>query len=126
MTTMQMQAYKEVQKSTVMSGREIEVAALTTTAQKLIDCQKHWQEEGHFQKLDEALRLNQRLWTIFQAEMLRADNPLPEDIKNNILSLSLFIDRQILDILTEPVPEKLDNLINININIAAGLRNIGN
>jgi flagellar protein FlaF len=122
MTAMQMQAYREVQKKSVLSGREIEATALTNTAHRLIECQKHWDEEGHFQRLDEALRLNQRLWTIFQTEMVRGDNPLPEEIKKNILDLSLFIDRQIIDAMCEPKPEKLDILINININLASGLR----
>ncbi|MBA4394382.1 MAG: flagellar biosynthesis regulator FlhF [Desulfobacca sp.] len=123
MTAMQMQAYRAVQKTAVSSGREIEAAALTNTAQRLIECQKRWDEEGHFQRLDEALRLNQKVWTVFQSEMVRADNPLPEDIKKNLLELSLFIDRQIIDTMCAPQSEKLDILINININLAAGLRN---
>jgi flagellar protein FlaF len=117
-----MQAYRTVQKTAVTSGREVEAIALTNTAQRLIDCQKQWNEDGHFLRLDEALRLNQKLWTIFQSEMVRPDNPLPEEIKKNILELSLFIDRQIINTLMEPQPEKLDILINININLAAGLR----
>lgn len=120
---MQMQAYKDVQRSAATSGRDIEAAALSNTALRLTECKQHWDEEGHFKRLDEALRLNQKLWTIFQGEMVRQDNPLPEAIKRNILELSLFVDRQIIDIMHTPHPEKLDILINININLAAGLRN---
>ena len=116
-----LQAYKSVQKST-LTGRDVEAAALTNAALKLTDCKKHWGDEGHFQRLDEALRTNQRIWTIFQTEAAREDNPLPELVRKNILTLSLFIDRRIIEVMAQPAPDKLDIIINININIAAGLR----
>jgi flagellar protein FlaF len=122
MTATQMQAYRTAQKTAPSSGREIEALALTNAAQRLIECQKRWDEEGHFYRLDEALRLNRKLWTIFQTEMVRPDNPLPEEIKKNILELSLFVDRQMIDTLIAPKSEKLDIIININLNLAAGLR----
>jgi len=53
------------------------------------------------------------------------DNPLPEEVKHNLLSLSLFIDRRTFEALAYPAPEKLDILININLNVAAGLRGEG-
>jgi flagellar protein FlaF len=49
-------------------------------------------------------------------------NPLPKKLKEDLLSLSAFIDTRIFDILSFPSPEKLNAIINININIAAGLR----
>jgi flagellar biosynthesis activator protein FlaF len=52
----------------------------------------------------------------------KADNPLPEEIKRNIMRLSYFIDNQALDVLSDPGPQKLDIIIKINQNIAAGLR----
>jgi len=117
----QMQAYKSVQKST-LTGRDVEAAALTNAALKLSQCKELWGDEGHFQRLDEALRTNQRIWTIFQTEAAREDNPLPELVRKNILTLSLFIDRRIIEVMAQPAPDKLDIIINININIAAGLR----
>lgn len=118
----QLQAYKSVHKSTPSSGRELEASVLSGAALKLTLCQKLWGQEGHVQRLDEALRVNQQIWTIFQSEMTREDNPLAENIKRNILSLSLFIDRRIFEVMANPMPEKLDIIININLNLAAGLR----
>lgn len=118
----QLQTYKTVHKST-MSGREIEAAALTNAAIKLAECQRLWDQEGHFQRLDEALVLNQRIWTIFQSELSKEDNPLPKKLREDILSLSLFIDKRIFEIMSEPTPEKLSIIVNINLNLAAGLRN---
>ena len=68
-----------------------------------------------------ALRLNWRLWTIFQADVASDENPLPPGIKANILSLSVFIDKHTVGALTEPEERRLDVLININRNVAAGL-----
>ena len=55
-----------------------------------------------------------------------ADNPLPDEIKRNILALSFFVDRRTFDTLAYPAPEKLSILVNINLNVAAGLREGGN
>lgn len=62
------------------------------------------------------------LWSIFQAEVSDADNPLPKELKENILNLSLFIDKRTLEIMAFPSPEKLTAIIDINQNLAAGLR----
>jgi len=115
-------AYKKSMGST-LSGRELEASVLTKAAQLLKSCQDRWNDEGHFKRLDEALIFNQRIWTIFQDELIREDNPLPGQLRAGILQLSLFIDKRIIDIMSEPVPEKLNVIIDIDLNLAAGLRN---
>ena len=105
-----------------MSGREIEATVLTKAALKLKECQNNWNAENRDQKLDEALKFNQRIWSILQAELAKEDNPLPMQLKRDLISLSVFIDRRILETLAYPSPEKLSIIIDINNNIAAGLR----
>lgn len=114
-------AYKTVEKTTV-SGRETEARVLTEGASKLRNCQKKWADANRRELLDEALQYNQRIWTIFQAEVAKDDNPLPQAIKQDIFRLSRFVDKRIFDVMGSPSPEKLDILIKINENIAAGLR----
>lgn len=114
-------AYKSIEKTTV-SGRETEARVLTEGAAKLRDCQKRWNDPDRASVLDEALNYNQRIWTIFQAELTKDDNPLPNNIKVDLLRLSSFIDKRIFEVMAAPAPEKLNILININENIAAGLR----
>jgi flagellar protein FlaF len=116
-----MEAYESVNKST-LSGREIEAAVLTKAARKLKVCQDNWDADDRQANLDLALKFNQRIWSIFQGELAREDNPLPRKIKVDLLSLSAFIDRRIFEIIANPAPEKLTIIININNNIAAGLR----
>ena len=69
-----------------------------------------------------AVRINWQLWTILQAEMLDPDCPLPADIRSNGVSLANFIDKHSMELISNPVVAKLDVLININRELAAGLR----
>ena len=116
-----LRAYRNSQNITI-SGRELEASVLSKGANLLKLCQDSWEQEGHFARLDEALIFNQRVWTIFQDELIREDNPLPAQVRGNILKLSVFIDKRIIEIMRDPSPDKLDIIININLNIAAGLR----
>jgi flagellar biosynthesis activator protein FlaF len=114
-------AYKQTIKMTV-SGRDLEASILTKAAHLLKECVEKWNEEGHFRRLDEALVFNQKIWTIFQDELVKEGNPLPKNVRGDILNLSLFVDKRIIDIMGNPRPDKLDIIININLNLAAGLR----
>jgi flagellar protein FlaF len=105
-----------------MSGRDIEAEVLTQAGLRLKYCQDHWDEAIQTTKLHDALKHNQRIWTILQAELEKPENPLPIELKNSLLRLSVFIDKRTLETIAYPVPEKLTILININHNIAAGLR----
>lgn len=67
------------------------------------------------------MRLNWRLWTIFQAELSSPECPLPLEVRQNVLSLCNFVDKMAVDILADPKPEKLNILITINRELAAGL-----
>ncbi len=73
-------------------------------------------------KVRDSIRLNWRLWTIFQAEMTVDDQEgIPDDIRMNMLTLCKFVDQHTVETLKEPTPEKVSTLIEINRNIAAGL-----
>jgi len=117
----QLQAYRDVQKTTI-SGRELEAMVLTKAAHLLKDCQSRWNAEDCDARLDAALRFNQQIWSIFQSELSKEDNPLPKKLREDILSLSIFLDKRIFDAMAFPAPEKLNIIININLNLAAGLR----
>ncbi len=114
------ETYSNVHKMT-LTGRELEAAVLTKAAQKLTLCQNNWEASDREQNLMEALRYNQQVWTVFQTELSSPENPLPQKLKEDLLSLSAFIDKRIFDIMSFPAPEKLTAIININLNIAAGL-----
>ncbi len=116
-----LQAYETVNKTT-MSGREIEAAVLTKAACKLKECQRNWNNEDREQKLNDALKYNQLIWSIFQGELKKDDNPLNKQLRADLLQLSALVDRQIFETMGDPSPDKLNLVIDINNNIAAGLR----
>jgi flagellar protein FlaF len=116
-----LRAYETVSKAT-QSGREIEAAVLTKAAVKLKKCQDNWDAQDRDGSLEEALKYNQRIWSIFQSELSRENHELPRKLRLDILRLAAFIDKRIFETMAFPVPEKLDIVIAINNNLAAGLR----
>lgn len=120
--------YKKAEKKN-LAGKDLEVAVLVKGARLLRECQKNWQtytQKELLTQLAEACKYNQRVWAVFQAEAMQEDNPLPAQLKRNILLLAGFIDKRLIDVLAYPGPEKLTQIIDINLNIAAGLRGIPN
>ncbi|NWG87668.1 MAG: flagellar biosynthesis regulator FlaF [Hydrogenophilaceae bacterium] len=113
-------SYRDVQKES-LSGRELEASVLNKAASILAEVQATWNAPDLPSRLDFALRFNQQLWTLFQAGILEADNPLPMEVKQNILALANFVDTRTYKVMADPSPEKLYMLIRINHNIAAGL-----
>jgi flagellar protein FlaF len=79
------------------------------------------QETADKQAMIDAVRLNWRLWTIFQAELLDPDSTVAMDIRTNLLSLAQYIDKHTVDFLAKPTPDKIDTLVNINRELATGL-----
>ncbi len=120
--------YKKAEKKS-LTGKDLEVAVLIKGARLLKECQKNWEtytQKQRLTQLAEACKYNQRVWAVFQAEAMQEDNPLPAVIKRNILLLAGFVDKKLIDALAYPSPEKLTQVIDINLNIAAGLRGIPN
>lgn len=111
-------AYQRAQKSK-MSPREVEAMAFMKAASLLEEAKGNRQSIDEFSK---ALRFNHLLWTIIQADITEPENELPPEIKANVMSLSIFVDKQTNKALRTTEPADLDILININRNLAAGLR----
>ncbi|NJD38919.1 MAG: flagellar biosynthesis regulator FlaF [Geobacter sp.] len=119
----QYSAIYEQQSKDFMSPRELEASVLSKAAMKLKSCQEKWNSTEREKMLDEAIRYNQKVWSFFQSELSMPDNPLPKNMREDILNLSLFIDKRLFEVMAYPHdPAKLDIVININLNLAAGLR----
>ncbi|MCC6915515.1 MAG: flagellar biosynthesis regulator FlaF [Rhodospirillaceae bacterium] len=110
--------YQQQQKRN-LSPREVEAMAFTKAALLLEDAKK---QTGNIEEFAKALRFNHLLWTIIQADLTEPDNQLPPEIKANVMSLSIFVDKQTTKALRSSSAGDLDVLININRNLAAGLR----
>ncbi len=102
-----------------MNQVELESRALIRTASRLNQIKENWEQSND--SLSEALEKNRRLWSIIASAMGDNTSPQPEELRKNILNLSMFVFKRTLEILANPKPESLDILININMNIARGL-----
>ena len=111
--------YKAVSEK-IASPRSTEADLLLEAAFRLQKVQGNWESRGA-SDLDDALRYNRMLWTIFMSTVTKAENPLPQAIRQNVANLGIFVMKHTIAILVEPQPEKISTLIEINRNLAAGL-----
>jgi flagellar biosynthesis activator protein FlaF len=106
----------------IASPRDLEANLLLKAAARLQAVRDAWPNRSD---LDGALLFNRKLWTIFLDSALNAESPMPPEIRQNIANLGMFVMKQTLAVTTEPKSERLVSLININREIAAGLRGRG-
>jgi flagellar protein FlaF len=111
--------YKSVSEK-IASPRATEADLLMQAALRLQRVRDGW-EPNNSGDLNDALRYNRMLWTIFISTVTKTENPLPQAIRQNIANLGVFVMKHTMAILAEPKPEKISPLININRNLAAGL-----
>lgn len=98
--------------------REIEAWGLLQAARLLDDARRN---PDDMDALHHALRTNQMLWTIFQAAVTEDNCELPRPLRADILSLSVFVDKTTFARLADLDATKIDILIDLNRNLAAGL-----
>src|SRR3977135_2836637 len=112
------QAYSRTSHTTA-APREIEAQALLKAARQLLDVQANW--AGPARNLHNALLFKRRLWSIFMSAAETNDNPQPLEIRQNIANIAVFVMKQTVDMQLNHDPAKLNALIDINCNLAAGL-----
>lgn len=76
---------------------------------------------GNVDEMLAAVRVNWRLWTIIQSDLLDPECLVPDDVRINVLSLAQFVDKHTLEAIAHPSADKLDVLIAINRELAGGL-----
>ena len=112
-------AYQQVGKQTV-SPRVLEANLLSRAATQLQRVRDDW--ENNRPDLFGALDFNRKLWSIFLTSVTGEASKLPRELRENIANLGIFVMKQTLSTQSSPEPRKLDTLININRELAAGLR----
>ena len=117
------QAYGAVAKE-IASPRDLEANLLLKAAAQLQAVHDSWTENDR-SNLQNALLYNRKLWTIFLDSAVSEDSQLPVEIRQNVANLGLFVMKQTLSVTSDPKPEGLAPLININRQLAAGLREQG-
>ena len=116
------QAYQQTAK-VVENPRQRESALLMKAAAGLQKVKDEW-DISTTEDLRSALTFNRKLWTIFMSAVTQDDSPLPQEIRQNIANLGMFVMNQTREILYEDVSvtDHLTVLVQLNRQIAAGLR----
>jgi flagellar protein FlaF len=112
-------AYQQVGKQTV-SPRVLEANLLSRAASQLQRIRDDW--EANRKELSAALTFNRKLWTVFLTSVTSEESKLPRELRENVGNLGLFVMKQTVSLQSRPEARKLDVLININRELAAGLR----
>lgn len=68
-----------------------------------------------------ALETNLKVWTAIKTLVTQKDNRLPEDIRTNLTRLADYTAKVIFDISADRRAQKIETLINANLQIAEGL-----
>jgi len=113
------QAYKKIANQTC-SPRELEADLLLLAASQMQAVVDKWDDHER-DDFDKALIYNRKLWVMLFSAVTNVDNPLPKEIRQNVASLGLFVFNETIDLTGRPDRKKLEALIDINRQIAAGL-----
>ena len=114
-------AYDQNAQTNAPDQRELEGRVLLKSARMIQELQDNW-DNANRDIIEETLKYNRQIWMMFYDTAL--ENPegnRPNDLRSNIINLASFIFKRELDIMADPKKEKLQVLININKEIAAGL-----
>jgi flagellar biosynthesis activator protein FlaF len=115
-------AYAKTAQQT-LQGRALEAHVLLKSAARLQGIKDSWPTREH--ELQDALLANRKIWTVFVTAMSSEDCKLPNLIRSNIVNLGMFVFNRTLQMAIDARPEQLSALIDINRNLAAGLRGDG-
>lgn len=107
--------YQQTQITT--SPRQAEYRLMTDVTRALMAAQGGPRNE----KYHHCVHWNLRMWLAFQEDVADDDNRLPDQLRAGIISLSLWVERETFKALRGEV--ELDDLIEINRTVMAGLAN---
>ncbi len=113
---MSIQAYKTAAQRSE-DPRQTEYRLMGQVTRALMDAQSAGRRD--LKGLTAALDWNRRVWTAFAADCAGKGNNLPESLRANIISLSIFVTRYSSDVLRNGAD--IEALIDINKSIMQGL-----
>jgi len=113
---MSLQAYQKAAQR-AESPRETEYRLFGDVTRALIEASKA--DEFDFRARIDALDWNRRLWTALASDCARDDNGLSDQVRANIISLSLWVNRHSSAVMRRE--EEFEPLIEVNRIIMQGL-----
>jgi flagellar protein FlaF len=113
---MSVQAYQKTLRSTE-SPRDTEYRLFAQVTQALIDAEKAGRAD--MPRLIDALDWNRRLWSALAGDCASEGNQLPQAVRAQIISISLWVSRYTSEV--SQGKSGIEALIEVNRSIMAGL-----
>jgi flagellar protein FlaF len=104
------------------SGRQIEISILELAASKLQAHLPKNEELAWSHDLNEAMKFNQKVWDVFSADWMNPESQLSVELRQNLLSIAVFVKKKTFALLAKPDVDGLRLLIQLNENIIDGLK----
>ena len=112
--------YDQSASNLAADGRELEARVLLKSVKRLQALQERW-DAVKPEELEETLRSNRNVWMLFIDNAAKENSGMDKPLRQNIISLGAFVCKHSLTVMASPSKDKLDILIEINREIAAGL-----
>lgn len=109
-------AYQQSQNTTE-HPRDIEYRLLGQVTAAMIKASENPQDRP---AVIDAVLWNRNIWSAFRVDLLDPGNRLPKELKAQLISISLFIERETTEVLNDTAD--MEALIDINKQIMEGLR----
>ena len=106
--------YRQTQRS-VESPRQTEYRIFGQMNTRL----KKARNSGRSTEMIQAVAWNRRFWLALQSDLAADDNKLPDKLRAQLISLSIFVDKQSGKVIRGE--EDVEVLIQLNSNVMAGL-----
>jgi flagellar protein FlaF len=113
-------AYAKVATETA-SPRALEANLLLKAAAKLQSVHDTWNDKKP-STLEDAIQYNKRLWSVLLDSVVQDDNKLPQQVRDNLTRLGVYVMAETFSLMTKPKPDHLKKIIKVNRSLAAGLR----
>jgi flagellar protein FlaF len=114
--------YRQTQMDSAPSGRQIEISILELAASKLQAHLPKNEELAWSHDLNEAMKFNQKVWDVFSADWMNPESQLSVELRQNLLSIAVFVKKKTFALLANPDVDGLRLLIQLNENIIDGLK----
>jgi flagellar protein FlaF len=114
---MSIQAYQNAARKSE-TPRQTEYRAFAVATRGLIDAAGL--PDSEVGRRAEALATNRRLWTLLASDCAAEGNTLPQGLRAQIISISLFVDKHSSAVLRQGA--SIDVLVDINRSIMQGLQ----
>lgn len=99
-----------------------ELAQLDDIAVKLMRVQRHWHDSDRERQLSAALACSRTVWHAIQSALADASLPLPLEVRQNLLILSVYAESKIGACEAAPDADALGSLIALTRSLAGSLK----